>query len=75
VEDVDRKILELAGRQYRREGVREQAMSEQLGLTPTLFWLRVNRLIDDPAAMLEYPTLTARLRRLRDQRQVQRRSA
>lgn len=66
--DTDHQILALAGRHYRQEGARERAARDELGLTPTLFWAHVNRLVDDPAAMLEEPQLTARLRRIREQR-------
>lgn len=68
VSDLDRRILTLAGQWFRYEGHREGVMLAEFDMSPTAFWRRVNALIDDPAALAEYPVLVNRLRRLRASR-------
>lgn len=64
--DVDRQLLEFEARSPRRPGIKEDAIRQQLGLTPMRYYYRLDRLIDSPAALREYPQLVNRLARLRD---------
>lgn len=68
VTDADRIALTLAAAPYRYPARREADALEQLGLSPTRFWARVHRLLDDPAAEAEMPAEVRRLRRIRDAR-------
>jgi hypothetical protein len=64
--------LDIAGRRYRYEAVREQHVRERLGCTPTRFWQIVDALLDDPEALAYAPTTVRRLARLREQRRAAR---
>lgn len=46
-----------------------------LGETETAMWIRINVLLDDPAAVAAHPMETARLRRRRDAQRAQRSAA
>lgn len=74
VDDLDRAILDLEQRRYLHAGAKVTAIAA-LGLSPTGYYQRLNRLLDDPAAALARPQLVARLRRLRDGRLARRRAA
>lgn len=63
--DNDRLVLEIANRFYLSPGSRENAIRDELELSPVRFWAHVNRLIDDPEAAFECPELVNRLRRIR----------
>jgi hypothetical protein len=73
--DADRQLLVLAAAVFRYPARREALALERFGLTPTRFWARVDRLLDDPAAAAVKPVEVARLRRLRELRRQARRSA
>lgn len=62
--DTDRQILNFAGRRWQNAGAHNDAVVSELGLTPTRYWQRLNRLLDHPAALAEYPALIYRLRRI-----------
>jgi len=66
--DSDKALLDFAGRWYRFPGAQEQAMRDELGLSATTYWRKVNDLIDRPEALAYAPTTVGRLRRMRDQR-------
>lgn len=53
-------------------GAKEEAIRKQLGLKPIRYYQQLNNAIDTPEAMAKYPQLTARLRRIRDQRAQER---
>ena len=53
-------------------GSKEDAIRTQLGLSPVRYYQRLNIAIDLPEVMAQYPQLTARLRRIRDQRATER---
>lgn len=72
--DADRALLDLAARWYRHPGAQEQAMRDELGLTETGYWRRINDLLEEPAALAYAPGTVKRLRRLRADR-LQARSA
>jgi hypothetical protein len=61
----DRALLDFAGRWYRFPGAQEQAMRDELGLSATSYWRRVNVLLDRPEALAYAPSTVARLRRMR----------
>jgi hypothetical protein len=66
VSDVDVAVLQAeAARPGMTEGQRTQA-ALQLGMSATRYAQRLNRLLDDPAALEQHPVLVNRLRRLRD---------
>lgn len=49
-------------------GAKEDAIRAELGISPIRYYQKLNRAIDTPEAMQEFPLLTARLRRKRDSR-------
>lgn len=75
MDDVDRKVLELAGRDYRRLGSLDRAARAELGLSPIAYFARLNRLLDNPDALATAPTLIRRLQRRQDAALAQRRAS
>ena len=67
----DRAILAIEKRSWRFEGAKLQVIRETLGLSPTRYYLVLNELLDDPAALSAEPIV---IRRLQRQRQSRRRS-
>lgn len=65
--DRELAVLALEGRRYRRQGAKEQAVREELGLSATRYYQVLNALLDDQRALAHEPVLIARLRRLRDE--------
>lgn len=63
--DTERRILALEARTFRYVGAKERRIREELGLTPTAYFVRLNALLDRPAALQEAPALVNRLRGLR----------
>lgn len=74
MDDVDNRVLELAGRDYRRPGSLDRAARAELDLSPIAFWQRLNALLDDPEALAAAPMLVRRLRRRREAATAQRRA-
>ncbi|WIM70712.1 DUF3263 domain-containing protein [Corynebacterium suedekumii] len=70
--DSDARLLAFEERAPRSAGAKEEAIRAQLGISPVRYYQRLNLLIDVPAAMFAHPSLTARLRRIRDRRAVER---
>ncbi len=66
--DTDRAILDFESQWWRHAGVKERDIRERFGLTPTRYYQRLNRLLDEPEALEQHPTLVNRLRRLRNSR-------
>lgn len=60
--DRDRKILELESHTFRFVGTKERAIREQLAMSRTAYYVRLNALLDDPAALRAAPALVNRLR-------------
>lgn len=60
--EQDRRILALEGRTFRYVGVKERRIREELGMTPLAYLVRLNALLDEPAALQEAPALVHRLR-------------
>ncbi|GAA1714606.1 DUF3263 domain-containing protein [Brachybacterium phenoliresistens] len=65
LDDVDRAILEIEARTYRFVGTKERRIRERTGLTPTRYFVRLNRLLESPAALQHSPAVVNRLRTLR----------
>lgn len=61
----DRRILALESRTFRFVGTKERRIREELGMTPTAYLVRLNALLESPAALREAPALVHRLRGLR----------
>ena len=66
--DLDRAILDFSARWYRFPGAQEQAMGDELGLTATSYYRKLNDLIDRPEAMAYAPSTVKRLIRMRAER-------
>ncbi len=60
--DQDRRILALEGRTFRYVGAKERMIREEFGMSPTAYFVRLNALLDEPAALEEAPALVHRLR-------------
>ncbi len=73
--DLDREILAFEEDWVTHAGAKDTAVRERFDLSPTGYHQLLNRLIDNPAAESHAPRLVRRLRRLRDARRLQRRSA
>ncbi|HET8681399.1 MAG TPA: DUF3263 domain-containing protein [Micromonosporaceae bacterium] len=61
----EERILAFERRWWRRAGSKEQAIRDELGLSPTRYYQLLNRVLDNPAAMAFDPILVKRLRRIR----------
>ncbi|QGK69335.1 DUF3263 domain-containing protein [Allosaccharopolyspora coralli] len=70
--DTDHAILEFARQWWHQPGNKERVIQERFGLSPTRYYQRLNRLLDEPSALAEQPGLVRQLRRLRATRQVRR---
>lgn len=60
--DRDRRILALEGRTFRYVGAKERAIREQIGLSKVAYYVRLNALLDEPAALRAAPSVVNRLR-------------
>lgn len=59
--DQDLRILELESRTFRYQGTKERAIREQIGISRIAYYVRLNRLLDDPEALRTAPALIHRL--------------
>ena len=57
-------ILAFEARWWRYQGHKEQAIRDELGLSPIRFYQLLVRLLDTPEALVADPVLVNRLRRL-----------
>lgn len=73
--DLDRAVLAFARRRWNTPGLRDEAITVELGMTPTAYAQRLNALLDSAEALGEYPTVVAPLRRQREARRRRRVSA
>jgi hypothetical protein len=64
----DLAVLAMERRSFRRRGEKEQAVRDELDLSATRYYQRLNALLDDPEALAADPVLVGRLRRLRADR-------
>lgn len=65
----EREILAFERQWWKYPGLKEQAIHELFGVSPTRYYQLVNRLIDKREALETDPMLVKRLRRLRSGRQ------
>lgn len=70
--DVDIAILDFEEMRFKYLGRKESLIREQLGMSSTRYYQRLNWLIDQPEALAYAPMLVRRLQRLRDARKAQR---
>jgi hypothetical protein len=66
--DTETAILEFERHWWKYAGAKETAIRETFGMSATVYYQRLNALIDKPAALAADPMLVRRLVRLRDQR-------
>jgi hypothetical protein len=65
----ERELLAFERQWWKYPGLKEQAIHELFGVSPTRYYQLVNRLIDKREALEADPMLVKRLRRLRSGRQ------
>jgi hypothetical protein len=58
----ERAILAMEERTFRYVGAKERRIREELGLTPTTYFVRLNALLDRPEALRAAPAVVHRLR-------------
>ena len=58
----DLRILALEGRTFRYVGAKERAIREEIGLSKVAYYVRLNALLDEPAALRAAPSVVHRLR-------------
>lgn len=58
----ERRILALEGRTFRYVGAKERAIREEIGISKVAYYVRLNALLDDPAALRAAPAVVNRLR-------------
>ncbi len=68
--DRDRAVLKFEKQSWRFEGAKQEAIREQLELSPTRFYQLLNGLLDDPEALQAEPVVVRRLRRQRQSRRA-----
>lgn len=73
--DRGRQVLDFERLWYRQPGAKEAAIRELFGCSATVYFQALNRLLDEPAALVYAPQVVARLRRLRDERREARRAS
>lgn len=67
---TDQAILEFEKQWWRFEGAKQQAIRDQLHLSPTRYYQLLNGLLDDPAALSAEPVVVRRLQRQRQARRA-----
>lgn len=70
--DEDGAILDLEENWREHYTSKSQAVRETFGWTMTRYHIRLNQLLDDPAAIYARPVTIGRLRRLRSRRENER---
>jgi hypothetical protein len=68
----DKMTLDLEATWWKYAGAKEATIRELFSESPTRFYQRLNRLIDQAEALEYAPLVVRRLQRLRDQREHQR---
>jgi len=72
--DQELALLAFERRFWRHAGAKEQAMKDELGLTPTRYWQLLLDLLHRPEALEHDPQTVNRLLRLEQQRARSRRA-
>ncbi len=67
--DRDRALLDFEARWARHGAAKEEAVRDELALTPARYYQLLGRLLDDADALVYDPMLVHRLRRLREERE------
>lgn len=70
--ETELEILSFEERRWIYAGAKEEAITVELGMTPTLYYAHLNQLLDNPAAYIHAPMLVKRLRALRQTRRARR---
>jgi hypothetical protein len=65
LDETARRTLDLEAGWWRHAGTKETAIRERFAESPSAYYRRLGRLLDDPAAMRYAPVLVRRLRRQR----------
>ncbi|GAA3361926.1 MULTISPECIES: DUF3263 domain-containing protein [Saccharopolyspora] len=73
--DVDQAILAFESEFWRYPGSKDRVIQERFGLSPTRYYQRLNRLLDEPEALAQQPVLVKRLLRMRAERSDRRAAA
>ena len=68
----DADILAFERQWWRFAGAKEEAIRREFGISPTVYYQQLNRVLDDPAALEADPLLVGRLQRQRAERRRQR---
>lgn len=68
MDDIDKAILEIESQHWRHIGTKEAAIRDRLGMSPTRYYQRLSRLVQQPEAANHAPVTTSRLRALQDRR-------
>ncbi|QRZ61902.1 DUF3263 domain-containing protein [Rothia sp. ZJ932] len=64
--DIEAAIIGLEKRRWKYPGAKEQAIRQQLSLSPIAYYQLLNTMIDTPRVIAVEPALTRRLREHRD---------
>lgn len=70
----DHMRLQLEGVQFKYAAAKDARIWETFSERPTVYYARLNKLIDEPAAEVAHPATVRRLRRLREARRRVRQS-
>jgi hypothetical protein len=70
--DDELAMLDLERSWWKHVGAKETHIRERFGISSTIYYARLNRLIDRPDAMAADPMTVRRLQRLRTARRAQR---
>jgi hypothetical protein len=68
----DLSVLAVERRGWPGPGMKERAIREQLGMSPTRYYQLLNALLDDPRALAHDPVTVNRLRRRREAQRARR---
>lgn len=70
--DLDTAMLDIERQWWPTAGRKEDAIRDLLGMTPTRYYQRLNRLADTQSALARDPVTVNRIRRLRSNRGMRR---
>ncbi|GAB3134888.1 hypothetical protein GCM10027289_27650 [Tsukamurella serpentis] len=62
--DRERAILDFEAQWWQQRGAKEDAITDQFGVTPVRYYQQLIRLIDRPEALAYSPSVVLRLRRI-----------
>jgi hypothetical protein len=68
LDETARRTLDLEASWWRYAGTKEAAIRDRFGESPSTYYRRLGRLLDDPASVDHAPVLVRRLRRQRARR-------